>query len=160
MRYVGQDRYLNLPEVARSAFLNAHFRGDFWKKNKKNKTVKQNWVNLVLDEDYLAASEEILDHKEYKKPTTLPGIKKRLEDISSNLANFGIERTTHFEDLSSIPDTPSPTQDQSFMDRDIEETSSIRPLGTEPIPGEDRGQLSLRDARDISKINEGIGTSA
>ena len=46
------------------------------------------------------------------------------------------------------------------MDRDIEETSSIRPLGTEPITGEDRGQLSLRDARDISKINEGIGTSA
>ena len=156
MRYVGQDRYLNLPEVARSAFLNAHFRGDFHSKSGK----RYKWVNLVLDEDYLAASEEILDHKEYKKPTTLPGIKKRLEDISSNLANFGIERTTHFEDLSSIPDTPSPTQDQSFMDRDIEETSSIRPLGTEPITGEDRGQLSLRDARDISKINEGIGTSA
>lgn len=57
------------------------------------------------------------------------------------------------------PTTPT-TQDQSFMNRDIEETSSIRPLGTEPITGEDRGQLSLRDARDISKINEGIGTSA
>ena len=114
IRHVGQDRYLKLPEVARSAFLNAHFRGDFWKQNKKKKTVKQNWVNLVLKGNYEAASVEILNHQEYKT-TKFRGIKKRLEGISSDLANFGIERTTHLEDLSSIPDTPPPTQDQSFM---------------------------------------------
>ena len=75
------EGYDILPEEVQAELVQLAYRGDLRASNK--------WVKLLNEGKYEEASKELLDHKEYLKPETSSGIKRRLEAASMAIASLG-----------------------------------------------------------------------
>jgi len=74
------EGYDVLPEEAQAELVQLAYRGDLKSSNK--------WVGLFNQGEYKEAAKELLDHKEYKDPSTSRGVKQRLEEASLVIASL------------------------------------------------------------------------
>ena len=121
-RVSGADVYTSLPSEVQEIFVDANFRGDFQKNNKNYK-----WVEHAIRGDYLAASQEVLDHKE-AKASPKSGVAKRIQDYSKVLKSLGPN--------NSSPEGRTPLaleEQQSFMSQS--NGKEVSPISDKELQG-------------------------
>ena len=145
-RVGGGTIYAGLPVEIQGVFVDANFRGDFIKTDKKGSIVKQEWVKHALNGDYAAASTEVLNHKELKA-NPKSGVAKRLRDYSKTLASFAVNSPPEGRTPLALEEAPPAQQTQnSFM-------SEERQQGLQPIPASE-----LPTEENIRRRNQGANT--